>query len=77
MLATQNWRPSEVNKKTVWVPGAEISIEGKYDICILGSGPSGVAAAVSCAQEGKSVVLIERHGYLGGASTSHISGIGC
>lgn len=39
----------------------------KYDLIVAGGGISGVAAAVSAAREGMSVLLVERDGCLGGA----------
>lgn len=38
------------------------------DIVVVGGGPSGVAAAVSAARQGKKVILLELSGTLGGAS---------
>lgn len=49
---------------------------GEYDIAIVGGGPSGICAAVSAARMGASVMLIERHGILGGNLTiGHVSPI--
>ncbi len=39
----------------------------KYDLIVVGGGISGVAAAVSAARDGLSVLLIEKYGCLGGA----------
>ncbi len=39
----------------------------KYDICIIGLGPSGYAAAMRAADFGQSVLLIEKQDRLGGA----------
>ena len=41
----------------------------RYDVIVCGGGISGVAAAVSAAREGKSVLLLERSGMLGGLAT--------
>jgi thioredoxin reductase len=38
----------------------------KYNVCVLGGGPAGLAAAVSAADEGASVLIIEREAKLGG-----------
>lgn len=38
----------------------------KKDIAVIGGGPGGLAAAVSAARAGRSVVLVEHNGYLGG-----------
>ena len=37
------------------------------DIAVIGGGPAGIAASVTAARMGKSVLLAERNGYLGGA----------
>jgi hypothetical protein len=39
------------------------------EILIIGGGPAGVTAAISAAQAGRQVLLIERYGFLGGNST--------
>ncbi|MGI1678734.1 MAG: Si-specific NAD(P)(+) transhydrogenase [Cellvibrionaceae bacterium] len=39
----------------------------KYDVIVIGSGPSGQKAAIQAAKADKSVALIERDQYLGGA----------
>lgn len=51
-----------------------ISIQEKrqrgYDVIVVGGGIAGISAAVSCAREGKKVLLIEKHINLGGLATS-------
>lgn len=37
-----------------------------YDIAVFGGGPSGLAAAITAARQGKKVILLEKNGYLGG-----------
>lgn len=44
----------------------------KYDLIVAGGGLTGVAAAVSAAREGLSVLLIEKEGTLGGAMTNSL-----
>lgn len=44
----------------------------KYDLIVVGGGISGVAAAVSGAREGLSVLLIEQSGALGGAMSNSL-----
>ncbi len=41
-----------------------------YDILVVGSGPAGIAAALSAARAGRKTALIERYGCLGGGITS-------
>ena len=40
------------------------------DVLVLGSGPSGFAAAYTAAQNGARVILVEQNGDVGGISTS-------
>ena len=44
----------------------------QYDVLVAGGGFTGVAAAVSAARKGKSVLLVERAGCLGGAATNNL-----
>jgi len=44
-------------------------IRGHYDVIVCGGGPAGVCAAISAANQGSSVLLIERGGCLGGIWT--------
>ncbi|MDD6735930.1 MAG: FAD-dependent oxidoreductase [Clostridiales bacterium] len=44
----------------------------KYNLIVVGGGLAGVAAAVSAAREGLSVLLIEKFGCLGGAMTNSL-----
>ena len=41
----------------------------RYDVVVAGGGSAGVAAAVAAARCGARTLLIERHGFLGGAAT--------
>ena len=42
----------------------------KFDVIVAGGGLSGVAAAIAVAREGSKVLLIEKHGFLGGMATA-------
>lgn len=44
----------------------------RYDVVVAGGGLSGVAAAISAAREGVSVLLIEKNGCLGGALANNL-----
>lgn len=46
----------------------------KFDIIVVGGGVSGCAAAIAAGRMGKSVLLVEQSGYLGGALT--VCGVG-
>ena len=50
----------------------EVNIEVKngYDVIVVGSGPSGVAAAIMAGRNGAKTLLIESCGRVGGISTS-------
>lgn len=52
----------------------ELSTFGKYDVVVLGGGPSGVCAAVEAARNGAKVLLVESSGMLGGMATSGLVG---
>ena len=41
-----------------------------YDLVVIGGTPGGIACAVRAAREGASVLLVNRHGHLGGIVTS-------
>lgn len=45
-------------------------IDTIYDVVVVGGGLSGVMAAISSARENKSVLLIEKYGFLGGMATA-------
>lgn len=51
-------------------PARETPVFGEYDVVVLGGGPAGMAAAVSAAREGRSTLLVERYGFLGGMGTA-------
>ena len=46
-----------------------IPVSGEAEVVVCGAGVAGVAAAVSAARAGASVILLERYGYLGGLAT--------
>lgn len=45
-----------------------------YDVIVIGGGPAGVTAAIAAARGGAKVLLVERHGYLGGMLTAATTG---
>ena len=48
----------------------KLPVNDKYDIIVVGSGPSGMGAALSAGMMGAKVLLIESQGSVGGISTS-------
>lgn len=44
-------------------------MEKKYDVLIIGSGPGGEGAAMTCAKEGKRVGIVEEFSLVGGSNT--------
>ena len=55
---------------TLTEPARQTPIWGEYDVVVLGGGPAGMAAAVAAARAGRSTLLIERYGFLGGMGTA-------
>ena len=45
-----------------------------YDVVVIGAGNGGLAAAATCAKEGLSVLLLERHNIPGGSASSFVRG---
>src|SRR3954469_14157153 len=48
----------------------ETPMLGEYEVVVLGGGPAGIAAAAAAARAGRSTMLVERYGFLGGAGTA-------
>ncbi|CAN1547983.1 FAD dependent oxidoreductase [Burkholderiaceae bacterium] len=51
-------------------PQRETEVIRNVDVCVVGGGPAGVAAAVSASRAGMRVLLLEREGFLGGTLTT-------
>ena len=51
-------------------PSRDTPVYGEYDVVVLGGGPAGMAAAVAAARAGRSTLLVERYGFLGGMGTA-------
>jgi hypothetical protein len=47
------------------------------DIVVVGGGASGVAAAITAARNGLSVIMLERYGFCGGGAVAGLSGTVC
>lgn len=50
--------------------GRDALVIAEADVVVVGSGSAGSTAAITAARAGASVVLVERHGFLGGTSTA-------
>lgn len=59
------------------IGGYEVPVRYRPDVCIIGAGPSGVAAAIAAARLGLSVLLVEKYGFSGGATVAGLSGTIC
>ncbi|GAB4037060.1 MAG: FAD-dependent oxidoreductase [Rubrivivax sp.] len=51
-------------------PPRRTEVFAEVDVCVLGGGPAGLAAAVSAARGGARTLLVERYGFLGGMGTA-------
>jgi hypothetical protein len=55
---------------TLTEPSRQTAILGEYEVVVLGGGPAGIAAAVAAARAGRTTLLVERYGFLGGMGTA-------
>lgn len=51
-------------------PGRTTPVYGEFDVVVVGGGPAGMMAAAAAGRAGRSVLLLERYGFLGGAGTA-------
>lgn len=49
-----------------------VPVLGEYDVAVCGGGPAGCAAAIGAARHGARTLLMEKDGYLGGATVSQL-----
>jgi glycine/D-amino acid oxidase-like deaminating enzyme len=54
------------------MPAREVPVLGQYDVVVCGGGPAGCAAAIGAARHGARTLLVEKDGYLGGATVSQL-----
>ncbi len=50
----------------------DIPVLGEYDVVVCGGGPSGCAAAIAAARHGAKTLLVEKYGFLGGATVAQL-----
>lgn len=53
-------------------PARDLPVLGEWDVVVCGGGPAGCAAAISAARHGARTLLLEKDGYLGGATVSQL-----
>ena len=58
-----------MTRPTVHEPARETPVYGEFDVVVIGGGPAGIMAAAAAARAGRSTILLERYGFLGGAGT--------
>lgn len=71
----QNFIPQCDSTRFLTEPVRRTQVLERFDVAVLGGGPSGVCAATAAARMGRKVILVERHGFLGGMATAAIVNI--
>lgn len=59
------------------IPAQSVPVIAEPDLCVIGGGAAGLAAAVGAARCGMHVLLIEKYGFCGGATVAGASGTIC
>jgi hypothetical protein len=59
------------------IPARSVPVIAAPDLCVIGGGAAGLAAAVGAARCGSSVMLVEKYGFCGGATVAGASGTIC
>lgn len=55
--------------RAVRVPAADLPVLAEAEVVVVGGGTAGVMAAVAAARMGARTALIEKNGFVGGATT--------
>ena len=50
-------------------PARNTPVYGEFDVVVIGGGPGGITTAAAAARAGRTTLLVERYGFLGGAGT--------
>ncbi|NGP05759.1 FAD-dependent oxidoreductase [Rhodococcus sp. 14C212] len=61
----------------IYPPQNDLPVLAEVDVLVVGAGAAGVAAATTAAEAGKSVILVEKYGFAGGAAVAGMSGTIC
>lgn len=67
----------QVKSSTVCLPAVEVPVVATPDVCVIGGGAAGVAAAIGARRVGLDVLMVERYGFCGGATVAGLSGTIC
>jgi 2-polyprenyl-6-methoxyphenol hydroxylase-like FAD-dependent oxidoreductase len=59
------------------IPAFDAPVLSRPDVCVIGGGAAGLAAAVAAGRLGLEVVLVEKYGFCGGATVAGLSGTIC
>src|SRR5688572_20921259 len=76
-FSSTRWHHDETHASTVEAGRKAISeaprrtpVAADVDVLVIGGGPAGIGAALAAAKQGARVLVIERHGMLGGVWTA-------
>lgn len=63
--------------ENIYPPDHGLPVIATPDILVAGGGAAGVAAAATAAEQGRSVLIVERYGFMGGNAVAGLSGTIC